>query len=279
METMDAAALYDRIAVPLLSISANALLLFVILPLAAIIGYGVGHLALQRAKAAGREPDLAAGETTLGGIMALLGLILAFTFGDALSTFQDRSDALLDEANALGTAFLRADLLPEAEARVLKEALRDYGVTRIVPDGGVGDRDDIVAFLDRTLGAQAALWPAMLETTADPVPAPVRTFVAGAINDVIDAHAVRLQTFSVPLMPVTRLVTLSVALVALFMLGNRSGARGRPLTWRTFLFSATLLVVMSVIQDIQRSEQGYVTIDPTPLMATLADMEAALADP
>lgn len=105
-----------------------------------------------------------------------------------------------------------------------------YTRTRIVPHGGAGNRDELDAFLGRTLEARAALWPTMLAATADPVPAPVRTSVAGAINDVIDAHAVRLQTFSVPLMPVTRLVTLSVALVALFMPGNRSGARGRALT-------------------------------------------------
>lgn len=83
---MESAGVYDRIALPLLSIPANALLLLVILPPAAIIGYGVGQLALQRARASGREPDLAAGETTLGGIMALLELILAFISGNALST-------------------------------------------------------------------------------------------------------------------------------------------------------------------------------------------------
>lgn len=278
METMAAAELYERIALPALSIPTSALFLIVVLPAAAGLGYLVGKMALRRATAAGHDIDHSAGEVTLGGIMALLGLILAFTFGNALSTFQDRSNALLDEANAIGTAFLRAELLPEAEAQALQTALLDYTRTRLLPEGGAGSREDLVAFLDRTLEAQSALWPTMLEATTDPVQPPIRTFVAASVNDVIDAHAVRLQTFSVSLMGVTQTVSLSVALVALFMLGNRSGSHGRKLTWRTFLFSATLLLVMMVIQDIQRSEQGFVTTDPTPLLVALADMEAVLAE-
>jgi hypothetical protein len=278
METAAAAELYERIALASVSIPASALVLVVVLPAAAIAGYLVGKITLRRATAAGRGVDHSAGEVALGGIMALLGLILAFTFGNALSTFQDRNDALLEEANAIGTAFLRADLLPDAEALALRSALLDYARTRVPPAGGAGNREELIAFLGRTLEAQAALWPAMLEATADPVPPPLRTFVAASINDVIDAHSVRLQTFSVSLLGVTRTVALSVALVALFMLGNQSGSHGRELTWRTFLFSATLLLVMMVIQDIQRSEQGFVTTDPTPLLVTLADMEAALAD-
>lgn len=274
----DAAAHYSQITLPVFGLGAMAVFLAVFLPAFAVLGFVTGRATRQRRLEAGQEVDLRAGETSLGAIMALLGLLLAFSFGGALSLLDARKSEIIAEANALGTAFLRADYLPEPAGTELKTALRDYARTRIVPEGGAITREaEARDFIARSLEAQARLWPLTLEATqGEDVPPAVATFVAGAVNDVLDAHAVRMRSLSVPVAELSQVIVVITALAALFLLGNRSGIAGRPLTWRTFIFSAILFAVMMTVIDVQRAAHGLIRVDQSALVATLADMEAQL---
>jgi len=262
-----------------MSLGNAALLLFLILPSAAVLGYLSGKRRRAGLLAGNKDVDGFDGETTLGTVLALLGLLLAFSFGNALSLSQARKAAVVNETAALGTAFLRADYLSEPGRTMLKQALLDYSRTRIVPaDGSINSLQSAQAFLAVTLEAQAKLWPLTLEVTADPTPPPIQTFVAGAMNDAIDAHLSRVETLSNPVSEITLAMVLIAALVALFLLGNRAGMLGRALTWRTFVLSGFLLMVMITIMDTQRGSEGFIRVDDTALKATIFDMEQAMSD-
>jgi hypothetical protein len=276
METATSAVLFNQITLPVLPILQAALLLAVLLPMAVVIGHFVGTKRRARLRAAGRETGTR-GDTSLGAILALLGLLLAFTFGNALSVSQATRGAITDEAAAIGTVFLRADYLPEPGRTALQSAILDYAKTRVTPGGGMLDSlEKVQAFLDTSLRAQSRLWPLMLEATADPVPAPIQSFVASAMNGALDAHLYRMQTLSVPVSEVVYLMMLVAAVTALFLIGSTSGLDGRPLTTRTFLFAGILFVVMITIIDTQRGSEGLIRIDDSPLRATIFDMEQAL---
>lgn len=80
---------------------------------------GLHHLA--------REGGLARGVSTAeGAVFALLGLLIAFTFSGAASRFEDRRHLITEEANAIGTAYLRLDLLPAASQSRLQKLFYDY---------------------------------------------------------------------------------------------------------------------------------------------------------
>lgn len=229
--------------------------------------------------AADKEVDQVVGQTTLGAILALLGLLLAFSFGNALNMSQARKSAIVNEAAALGTAFMRADYLAEPGRTNLQQAILDYTRTRILPDEGrIDSLEAAQDFIAHTLDAQAHLWPLTLEATKDPVPAPIKAFVAGAVNEAVDAHLYRVETLSNPVSDVTQAMMLAAALIALFLLGNRAGIIGRRLTWRTFVFSGFLFVVMVTIMDAQRGSEGLVRVDDTALRTTIFDMQKALTD-
>ena len=278
MDPTTAASLYTQIELPTLSLTTTALILLICLPAMAVIGFWSGWTRRRMLLRSGEEIDHVVGETTLTAILALLGLLLAFSFGDALSLAQARKAAAVDEAAALGTAFLRADYLPEAGRLPLQQALLDYSETRLLPgNGALNSQEAAQAFLERSLAAQARLWPLTLEATADPVAPAIKTFVAGAVNDAIDAHLYRLQMTTSPMSEVTRLVLLASAMTALFLLGNRAGLLGRRLTWRMFVFSGFLFIVMFTIVDTQRAKEGLVRVDDMPLRATVFDMREALA--
>lgn len=277
MEPTTAVAVYSEIALPALSILQTLILLAILLPAAALLGWRLGHVRRRRRLAAGQEIDMVVGETTLGAILAILGLLLAFSFGHALSQFETRKTGLIDEAAALGTAFLRADTLGEPGRTALQEALLAYAETRLPEDGApAATVATVTTFLDRTLRAQAELWPLTLAATAPPTPPATQSFVAAAVNDVIDMHLYRLAALTEPISDFAYGMMLASALAALFLLGDRAGMLGRALTWRTFVLSGFLTVVMITIVDLQRSGSGVIRIDETPLRATIFDMRAAL---
>lgn len=275
MEPFTLPEVYERITLPFLGLGTTALVLVVLLPAFAILGFLTGRRNRNRKIASGDEVDLRAGEASLGAIMALLGLLLAFSFGSALSLLESRKSDIITEANALGTAYLRAAYLPEPSRGELMSALHDYARTRIIPEtGGIVSTEDARAFIERSLAAQERLWPLTVAATADPLPPAIATFVAGSVNDVLDAHQLRMRSISVPVSELSQVIVVVTALAALFLLGNRAGMAGRALTWRTYTFAGLLVLVMVTVLDVQRASQGFIRVDQSALKATLAAMEA-----
>lgn len=88
MEFASGAAAYEHITLPTFGIGATAFILAVLLPTFAVLGFLSGKVVRARRAASGGEVDVRAGETSLGAIMALLGLLLAFSFGSALSSLE-----------------------------------------------------------------------------------------------------------------------------------------------------------------------------------------------
>lgn len=279
MEATTAITAYNAISLPFLSLPETAILLFFALPLAAVLGYVMGARARRKRLKRSEEIEIVLGEMTLTAILALLGLLLAFSFGNALSLANTAKLSLIDEAAALGTAFARADLLAEPGRTDLQLALYQYAQTRTFDEIlNLTSLEEVRDVIGQSLEAQAKLWPLTLDLIADPLPPALKTFVASSINAVLDAHLLRTQTLSTPVSEVANTMLLSLTLTSLFLLGNRSGAQGRALTWRTFVFSGFLFIITLTIADIQRGEQGLIEIDKTAIRATILEMQLALGD-
>ncbi len=277
MDIVTITDIYGKAGGPVLSYLVFGAVLLVALPAAVLIGHHAGRLHRLKTVAFGREVDLEAGQTSLGGILALLGLLLAFSFGNALSIAQTRKATAIEEAAALSTVFDRADYLPAAGRTELKAAILEYAKTRVVPvEGGMDSLEEVLNFLEISLQAQAKLWPLVLKVTVDPIPPPIKVFVAEAMNDALDAHLFRMQAFSIPVASISQVTLIAAALAALFMLGNRAGLVGRNLTWRALVFAGFLFVVMMLIVDLHRGAEGLIRFDQTALLTVIFEMEASL---
>lgn len=275
---MDPVSVYSQFDIPAVSLLVATLVIIVTLPAALIIGYSTGKTQRQKLHASGEDAEPPVDDTTLSALLAILGLLLAFSFGNALSHAQDIKTSITDEAAALGTAFLRTDYLEEPKSTELKEALFAYAQTRVLPlDGSINSVAKAQEFMAITLEAQAKLWPLTVEATQNPIPPAIKALVVNGINDVLDAHLYRVQTMANPISDITRLMMLAASLVALFLLGNRTGLMGHKLTWRVHIFSVFLFLVMTTIMDTQRGGEGLVRVDDTSLRSTVLDMELALA--
>lgn len=266
-----------HISAPTISLWVFALLGFVVPALSLVLGWRVGrrrHLANGSHKGV---PETTQGEATLNALLALLGLLLAFSFGFALSRADTRRVTQVEEAAAISTAFLRADLLQEPGRSALREAIGAYARTRYSEQNITRSDAALSAYMQSTLEAQNRLWPTALAAIQQPdTPAPVATNVTNGITEVLDAHTRRLAAGLDGVPMIAKMMVLLYAATALFLVGNQSALRGRPLSWQSFAFSLSLSTVMVLVIDFERPREGFVRADPTVMRITIAEIDAAL---
>src|SRR3954449_7227971 len=120
---------------------------------------------------------------------ALVAFLIGFAFSGAASRFIDRSDMIVKEANALGTAYLRADAIAEPQRGELKTAVKEYTADRVTLLSREG-RDQIERLLAKVSGLHDRMWrPAITATEGSP---PLMGVVLPSINEVINLHSVHL---------------------------------------------------------------------------------------
>ncbi|MEM8630026.1 MAG: hypothetical protein AAGF74_02200 [Pseudomonadota bacterium] len=268
---------YVNMSLAFFDLERIATLILVALPLSVLAGYGFGTWRRRVVTRKGKEVDLFVGETTVGAFLALLSLLLAFTFGNALTHTFERKSALATEAAALGTAFLYSDLLQEPQSSEIKKAMLEYARTRILPEASSLRSDaEVTNYLEETLQSQAKIWPLALQAFEASTPAPITALVAKSITEVMDAHTLRMSSLPAPVSHFANWMTIISAGVALFLLGNRAALLGRPLSWRTFVFCIFLVAIILVILDTQRATEGYIRLDQGVLYTAIIQMEQSL---
>src|SRR5215211_1061516 len=93
-----------------------------------------------------------------GAIFALLGLLIAFTFANGISRFDDRRKLIVEEANDIGTAFLRVDLLPQEAQPEMRNLFRSYLDSRLAAYRHIPDLKAAKTELDRGNQLQQQIW-------------------------------------------------------------------------------------------------------------------------
>ncbi|KUJ76878.1 hypothetical protein AVO45_10315 [Ruegeria marisrubri] len=277
MNYTEAVDLYSGFAEPLLSFPVIVALLLVALPAAAFVGFHLGNVEYRRRGYNKVPAEQVPGGTSLGAMLALLGLLLGFAFSSALGWREARQSTLVDEAMAISTAFLTADLLDDPGRTELQTRIVTYAQTRLATRDDIATREAWTDFLSRTFAAQAEIWPATRRAMDAEISDPVRTAVARSVTDMLDAHTQRIAAAAEQIPPPAKLMIVLVAVFAILIVGNRSALQGRPLTWRTFVFAAVLSVVMIVIYDLDRTLEGTMRVNPDTLRATIHDLETSLA--
>jgi hypothetical protein len=257
-----------------LPVWATAVLVSATLLVAMEVGYRVGR---RKYLATVECSPSEGGDVALASILALLGLVLAFTFSYTMSRFDSRKQAVLEEANAIGTAFLRAGLAPEPSRSQLRKILRDYAKTRDVTKVNVASSDAIRRVVERSLAAQSRLWPATETLVRSASTAgPVEVAIVQSINEVIDVHGKRLLAVTDRLPGEVFMLLVFIAGIAMFILGFHAGRQGSLSRWRLALLGFVLAAVITVITDFDRPATGLVRVNQQPIVDLIRDMDATL---
>jgi len=238
----------------------------------------VGVRIAKRQKYKYLNQEEARNDVTLASMMALLGLMLAFTYSFSMSRADLRKNAIVTEVNAISTAFLRADLLPEPGRSELRKRLFEYAESRWVEPGTIGTLKELEKVVDRSVEIQSKIWPALksaLRQKGD-VTGPEKALLVSAVNDVLDAHTRRMAVIYDRLpTPVLALLVL-IAGVSLAVAAYNLEIRNRFSRWRMTLFALILASLMYIILDYDMMMRGLIQVDHSSLDFLIQDMKKSL---
>ncbi len=239
-------------------------LTFVFLPglFAAILLFvWIGRWIGERRRAEETERERVGLGTVETAIYALLGLMIAFTFSGAASRFDTRRAQTVQEANAIGTAYLRLDLLLATAQPALREKFRQYADARVAVYQALPNIEASDAHAARATGLQNEIWNGAIAALRD-APAQASLLLVPALNDMIDittTRAIALRTHT----PLIILVALVVLTLACSLLVGYGLAGGKPFATNLHIigFALVMTVTIYVILDLDHPRVGLIRLD------------------
>jgi len=189
-------------------------------------------------------------------VLALLGLLLAFTFSMAVARYDTRRALVVKEANVIGTAWFRASLLSDAHRRPVRDLLREYVDVRLRAQATLRDDVQLAKELRRSEEIQSLLWQ-HAEGAAAEAPTPITATFVQTVNDLVDTDAERLEGWRNRIPPGVWLILLVVASVGCFTSAYVSGAFAVRSPF-TSLVPLLVSIVMLLIFDLTHERQGIV---------------------
>ena len=273
MEELDLVIIFGWLQIfDVLPLWAIAAIFFIAMMIAMEIAFHVGRSRRQT----WRDPEKGGGGIVQTSLFAILGLVLAFTYSASLDKYETRKAALVNEANAIGTAFYRADLAVEPGRQELMTSLYDYARTRSVPSRSVHTPEQLQGFIDKTLKKQSRIWPAVRQVIAQDNPLPLEASIVAAVNSVMDAHTFRLAAVVDRLESTIIWLLVLAAASAMSVAGYNAGLQNRISRWRMAAFSFVLTAVAMVILDLDRPGDGTIVVNQRIMDVAIADMYKTL---
>ena len=184
-----------------------------------------------------------------GAVFALMGLVMAFTFSGAASRFDHRRDLIVEEANDIGTAYLRIVLLPETARGPLRDKFREYLDSRLETYRAGTDVVRVRQLLHHTAQLQSQIWELAVEAIAHASSPPVAAQIVPSLNDMFDIVTTRTAATQMHPPAAVWLMLGGLTLVCSFLVGyDLGGAHRNWLHLLTFalLFSLTLYVIIDM---------------------------------
>jgi len=191
----------------------------------------------------------------------LLGLLLAFTFSGAAARLDSRRSQIVEEVNAIGTAWLRLDILSEAAQPKLRDSFRKYTDSRIAvyttfSDSGMEAARAEVA---RSTALQQEIWTDAVAACRDVPGATVA--VLPALNSMFDIATTRLAATQMHPPTIVYVVLALISLVCGFLVGYEMGATEAISRSHMVVLAFVLSFIFYVILDFEYPRLGFIRID------------------
>lgn len=213
----------------------------------------------------------------LGAVLTLLALLLGFTYVMSQSRFETRRQLVIDQANAIGTTYLRAKTLPEPRSIEVQELLRQYAALRVEVARSMDDSPEkIREWGNQTKKLHDLLWvhaAALAKTN----PTPITAIFIETLNETIDLYSKRLAAFRNRVPISIYLVLFIVSIITLWLMGYyfRRKQGGRVLATVVIFL---LVAVMWLIMDLDQPVRGAIKTNQQPLFDLYQDLSQESQD-
>jgi CDP-diglyceride synthetase len=221
------------------------------------IGRRLGERALARDPAAAKSGSGA----VEGAVFGLMALLIAFTFSGAATRFDTRRALVVEEANNIGTAWLRLDLLPVTAQPPLREKFRQYVDARLATYGKLPDITAAKVEMAHATTLQNEIWKDAVAACRDSGSSPATMLLLPALNQMIDITTTRtVAARTHP--PVVIYVMLVLLVLAGSLLAGYGMANGKARNWfHAFAFALIMSIAMYVILDFEFPRIGLIRLN------------------
>ena len=225
--------------------------------LATEIGYRIG----QRHSPERRKAHQGQSGALQGALLGLLGLLLGFTFAMSVGRYDARKQLVLDEANAIGTAWLRAAMLSDPARESIRATLKDYVSARLEGARVSSDSPEFSEQAARSERDQGAMWRAAV-AEAKTNNTPSSALFTSALNDLIDLDSKRQAAMRNHVPATVWLLLMLVSATVCWTTGYATGLgeSGRHALSMVIL-PALLTVVITIIADLDNPHRGLIQVN------------------
>jgi len=233
---------------------------FAVVILSILLGYALGQFQRRRAIDYSEGPVGA----VVGAMLGLLAFILAFTFGIVTSRFDTRKQLLLADVNAIATATMRADLLPEPHRTECRALMKRYLDLRVEASRDVSRLPSLTA---ESESLHVHLWEHAVALARQDMNSDIGALFVQSLNDLSNVQRDRFTVsmlYRIPTPIWTGLLWITIA--SMTAVGFQFGLAGR-LSWIMMITLAiTFSSVIVLIARIDRTGKGAILVDQRPMI-------------
>jgi hypothetical protein len=210
-----------------------------------------------------------------GSLLGILALLLGFTFSIALNRHDSRSEAVVNEANAIGTTLLRAQLLPQEQGESVRKLLQQYTDLRVqasaVSTVDEADRDVLLA---RTAAIVNELWAlARAAAMQDPNPVTTGLFIQ-SLNEMIDSFGRRDAALARHVPETVLFLLYGTFLMTSCVVGFTAGLTGHRTSFVTYIMIGLIVVLVFIIVDLDRPRRGLIQVNQHSMLVLQQSLNA-----
>ena len=239
----------------------------IIVLVAAEIGFRLGMWLQRRDTSSGKVTMTGA---VVGGMLGLMAFLLAFSIGIVINQHNGRKAMVVTEANAVGTAYLRAGFLSEPDRTSTRDLLREYVEVRLVIESDPTRLDSAVR---RSEEIHSQLWVIVEDSVRGGNESAIMALFVDSINEVIDVHSLRLTAGFLRLPRLLGVVLYAAIILSFLLVGVASSSDGKRDPVAILLFALAFVAVFIIVVDLDRPQEGILNVSQTALADLLRQMK------
>lgn len=193
-------------------------------------------------------------------VFALLGLLLGFSFAGGTSRLDTRRELIVREANAIGTAYLRLDLLPATAQPEMRHLFRDYLDSRLsaydkLPDMAAAEQE-----FAHAAQIQQQIWTRALAASQTDSTQNVARLLLPALNEMIDVTTSRAVALHTHLPPLILFLLICIALLSGLLAGYAMAEGKRRSRMHMFIYAAAVAITVYAVVDLDYPRSGTIRL-------------------
>lgn len=237
-------------------------------------GYRLGHRSRRKSEGEKEAPI----STMAGSVLGLVAFMMAFTFGIVSNRYEGRKNLVREEANCIGTAYLRADFLPDPDRAEAKALLKEYVADRLMVidelrsgKRTLGDLGEVISKAGRI---HERLWGMAIMNAEKNMDSDVYSLYITSLNDLIDLHAMRVAVSLQARIPAGIWFSLgSLTMFGMVSIGYQMGIAGSRRSLVQGILAISFSIVIALIATLDRPDTTYITVSQQPFIDLLNSMK------